>query len=327
MIAWLRRRLERDSKKSPIGDDAAYLRLGGEWAITTDSQIEGTHFFPGLDPALVARRLLAVNLSDLAASGADPAWAFLALGLAPGYDVRRFFVSFVEAAKKAGVTLAGGDLARHPSGFSAHLTLLGRRPKGGRWLRRSTARPGDFLYLGGTVGESALGHRLLGRGATVTARGRSGRPQGLPDLRLSAALDRAARRAIQRHLEPRPQLRLGLALGRRTRAAAIDVSDGLARDLHRLCRESGVGATIAAEALPLAPDFASLCRAVGEEPLALALSGGEDYVLLFSLPPRSAPPENLGCTKIGEITSGADVRLSIEGKTSRLPASGWDHLR
>jgi thiamine-monophosphate kinase len=323
LIGWLRRLGNRSKSKSPIGDDAAFLNLDGDWAVTVDSQIEGIHFSPGLDPALVARRLLAVNLSDLAASGAVPVWAFLSLAVPPGFPARRFFQAFVRAAQSAGVTLAGGDLARSPQGLVATLTLLGKRPPEGRWLKRSAARAGDLLYLGGTLGESALGQRLLARGANMDARRRVTLPAALG---IPPALARAARNAIRRHIEPQPQLALGKALGREKRAAALDVSDGLARDLHRLCNESKVGATIDAAALPLAPRFAELCAAVGEDPFDLALSGGEDYVLLFSLPPRSVPPSKFSRTQIGTITAGRAIHLSVEGRKRKLPPLGWDHL-
>jgi len=323
LIGWLRRLVGRAQAAHPIGDDAAFLKLDGDWAVTVDSQIEGIHFPEGLAPALVARRLLAVNLSDLAASGASPVWAFLSLCLPPGFDARRFFQAFVRATKIAGVTLAGGDLSRIPQGLVATLTLLGRRPPEGRWLKRSAARAGDLLYLGGTLGESALGQRLLARGARIDARGRVTLPA---DLGISSMLAQAARNAVRRHVEPQPQLALGKALGRLKRVAALDVSDGLARDLHRLCEESKVGAEIDAAALPFAARFSDLCRAVGEDPLNLALSGGEDYVLLFSLAERSAPPKDFPCRKIGTITSGRKVEIRIDGKNQKLPPLGWDHL-
>ncbi len=323
LIGWLRRREGRAGKPSPIGDDAAFLPPGGPWAITVDSQIEGVHFPSGLDPALVARRLLSVNLSDLAACGARPAWAFLALAAPPGFDARRLFSSLARACRTAGVTLAGGDLARNPERLVASLTLLGNRPVGGRWLRRSAARVGDRLYVGGTLGESALGQRLLTRGAAMDIRRRVFLPG---DLVIPNALVPAAHRAIRRHLAPRAQLALGVALGRERRAAALDVSDGLARDLHRLCAESRVGALIEESALPLAPRFAELSRAVGEEPLALALGGGEDYVLLFTLPPRKAPPRDFPNAEIGRITPGPAVRINQGGVSRELLPLGWDHL-
>src|SRR6185503_17175574 len=155
-----------------------------------------------LDPALVARRLVAVNVSDLAAVGAAPAYGLLALSAPPGFDHRRFFRGISAAAESFAITLAGGDLARAPQ-LVATLTLLGKR-RGARWLRRDAAKPGDDLWVGGTLGESALGHLLLERGA----RWHRGRIELPADLLLDAATQRVARRAVERHLLPQPQLAL-----------------------------------------------------------------------------------------------------------------------
>lgn len=317
LLAWLRRRA--GPGRPLIGDDAALIELHGGVALTVDTQIEGVHYLPGLDPALIAARLLAVNLSDLAACGAEPAYALLALAAPPGFDHQRFFRSLLAACRHHGVRLAGGDLARSAP-TTAALTLVGRRRRGGRFLRRNAARPGDLLWLGGTVGESAAGRFVLALG------GAPGVHAPVPGSIRAAAARAAARRAIRRHLAPQPQLELGAWLAHRRRASAIDLSDGLARDLHRLCRESGVGAEIDAERLPLAPGFTEICAALGREPLALALGGGEDYVLLFALPAGVRPPRRLGCTPIGRITARRAVVL-IEGSTRRaLPPMGWDHL-
>lgn len=307
LIDWLTRRLRRSSEAVRIGDDAAVLPPGA-FAVTVDHQIEGVHFPAGLDPAIVARRLLAVNLSDLAASGAVPRYAFLALAAPPGFDHRRFFVSVLASCRKFGVELAGGDLAKNPDRLSASLTLMGTKA-GRRWIERSGARPGHALWLGGTIGESAAGRLLIERGGW-----REGDP---------APLRAAARRAMRRHLEPVPQLALGHWLSDQKQGAGMDVSDGLARDLHRLCRASGVGAEIDAAALPLSTRFSSLCEMIAADPMALALGGGEDYVLLFTLPEGIVPPKGR-C--IGTIAKGRKVTIVREGKRSALPDVGWDHL-
>jgi thiamine-monophosphate kinase len=309
LIDWLRR---QPGGGALIGDDAAVLPAGSfadSFAVTVDHQIAGIHFPPGLDPAIVARRLLAVNLSDLAAMGARPAYAFLALAAPPGFDHRRFFTALLAACRRHGLTLAGGDLARH-SVLTTSLTLLGTKAETARWLTRGGARPGHALWLGGTIGESAAGRLLIERGEPREA---------------SASLRRAMRKAMRRHLQPTPQLALGRWLGRQQEGAAIDVSDGLARDLHRLCRASGVGAEVDAAALPFIDRFRMLCEAAGADPLALALGGGEDYVLLFTLPEGIAPPEP-GARRIGRITRGRRLLLLREGKHTALADAGWDHL-
>jgi thiamine-monophosphate kinase len=322
LIAWLRRRA-RGAGGEGLGDDAALLRGGGgPWALTVDAQIAGVHFPPDLDPRLVARRLLAVNLSDLAAVGAEPRYALLALAAPPGFDHRRFLAAAVASCRRWGVQLAGGDLAQSPLA-SATLTLVGARPRGGRWVRRSGARPGDRLWLGGTVGESAAGRWLLAAGASL----RSNRPELPARFTASEALAAAARQAVRRHLSPRPQLALGRWLGRQRRAAAIDLSDGLSRDLARLCHASGVGATVAAGALPAPPHLLGLAHLLGRDPLELMLAGGEDYVLLFTLPRRAAPPPLAGCREIGEITRETTLRIREQGRVRPLRPAGWDHLR
>src|SRR5687767_10152551 len=157
LVDWLARRRETAGL---LGDDAAIFGPRAGHVVTVDSQIAGVHFPESLEPEVLARRLLAVNLSDLAAMGAKPAHAFLALAAPPGFAHRRFFSALLREAKRYGLTLAGGDLAAAPAIY-ASLTLIGTRwPRARRWLRRSDAKPGDAIFLGGTVGESALGLEL-----------------------------------------------------------------------------------------------------------------------------------------------------------------------
>lgn len=350
LLHWLRRRLERPASShrarhlpapplTPrLGDDAAILPAGGPLAVTVDSQIAGVHFLPGLDPATIAERLVAVNLSDLAAMGATPAYAFLALTATPDFDHRRFFHGLLAACERHRLRLAGGDLSRSPAGapgfhgaarhdqaVAATLTLIGRHRRGARWLRRAGAAAGHHLWLGGTVGESAAGRLLLAAGARFAA-GRVALPPGLANWESRRALAAAARRAVRRHLLPQPQIALGQWLSRQRAGAAIDVSDGVARDLHRLCAESGVGARVEAAELPLAASFPSLCATLAADPAALALGGGEDYVLLFTLPAGSEPPARFGCRRIGTIALGRRLSLVAHGAPHALPATGWDHL-
>lgn len=331
LLSWLRRRL---GSGGLLGDDAAVLPPGWEddrgTVVTVDSQIEGVHFPAGLDPAVLARRVLAVNLSDLAAMGARPAYALLALSTPRSFDHRRFFTALVAACRRHSVTLAGGDLARCPTGVVASLTLLGAPFPGGRLLARGGARPGHGLWVGGTLGESAAGARLVGRGARLEGR-RVILPEGLGGGRpVPRSVQRAARQAVRRHLSPKPQIELGRRLGELLEGAAMDLSDGLALDLRRLCRESGVGAEVEGDALPTAPGFDALCRLLGEDPTELALGGGEDYVLLFTLPPETAPPAGHPCRRIGTVTRSRALswrrKSRSDGRSEPLPELGWDHL-
>lgn len=322
LLAWLRRRLPGEDL---LGDDTARLRVAGELAATVDQQIEGVHYPAGIDPGTVARRLLAVNLSDLAAAGARPRWALSTIAAPASFDHRAYFRSLVSACRRHRVTLAGGDLAASPTP-TLSLTLLGLRARSGVLLSRDRARAGHVLYLGGSVGESALGRELLVRGA----RWRAGRVEIPRSLDLPRRLEGAARRAVRRHLLPEPQLELGRRLARRPHAgAAIDLSDGLARDLRRLCAASGVGATLDLPSLRAmtSPGFESLCAALGLAPLGLALGGGEDYVLLFTLPGDSRPPRVQGVRRVGTIERRGPIRMrGADGALQPLPDLGWDHL-
>ncbi len=321
LIRWLKRRA-RGQGGERIGDDAAILPAGGPWVTTVDCQIENVHFFSGTDPAQVARRLLAVNLSDLAAMGAEPAYAFLALSAPSSFDFKRFFEGFLEGCEAYRVELSGGDLSTQPT-VTAALTLIGKPFPDGRFLERGGARPGHRLWLGGSVGESAVGLALIRLGACLrenrvdlTALGRLG-----PEASATAA------QCVMRHLRPEPQLELGRRLATtRRQGAAIDISDGLAKDVHRLCRASGIGAVIEADALPEPAGWSELEPLVDEPWLHSALGGGEDYVLCFTLPAREEAPSELGARPIGEICRGHRVMLRQRGQLRELPPSGWDHL-
>ncbi|HVS14662.1 MAG TPA: thiamine-phosphate kinase [Thermoanaerobaculia bacterium] len=312
LVEWLQRAADPG-----IGDDAAVLDLGGEWTVTVDAQHEGTHLPSGLDPALAARRLLAVNLSDVAAMGGRPRHAFLSLGAPAGYDRRRFLQGLIDGGARSGLLLSGGDNSRHPA-LSATLTVLASRPPRGRWLLRSSARPGDGLWVGGTLGEAALGLALLGH-VVLPDRGLPVAPP------LPASLRRAARRALRRHLQPEPQLELGLALGRRARVACIDCSDGLGLDLGRLCAASGVGAEVEVARLPTA--HPALAARLQLDPVELALGSGEDYVLVFTLPSGAHPPAQAGVRRVGRIVEAPGVvAVGVGGERLDIARRGYDHL-
>jgi len=311
-VAWLRRRVPQPML---VGDDTAELdvsRPPGRLVVTVDQQIEGTHFAPGLAPRAVGRRLVAVNLSDLAASGARPRWALLAVGVPPETDPRPLVAGVLAEAKRHGLILAGGDVAHAPA-LAASLTAIGDKRRGG------------------TVGESALGCELMLRGVAVAGRTVLFSDEG-NDPPLEERLLGAARRAVLRNVLPTPQLALGqwlAALGARRAGACIDVSDGVAKDLRRLCAASGVGAELDLPSLRAATSrgFESLAVALGLDPVAVALAGGEDYVLLFTLPQEVAPPPAFRCVRVGRIVRGAEVvMLDRDGRRHPLPNLGWDHL-
>lgn len=308
ILGRLRRRLARHGADR-LGDDAAILPGGaGSWAVTVDQQIEGVHFPSGTPTRSWSRRLVAVCLSDVAAMGGLPVYAFLALQATSDLDVGTALSAVADACGGHGVELSGGDITSDRR-VGASLTVLARPVPGGRWLRRSAARPGDVIWVGGPLGWSRLGRELPDRSA-IEAIPAELRPDG--------------RRAQRIHREPAPQLSLGQALARRRRCAAIDVSDGVALDLLRLCRESGVGAVIEEEKLPGPP--VPLADALGLDARECVLHGGEDYVLLCTLAPGRRPPVGSGLTRIGRITAGDELRLEAGGRTRPLPARGWDHL-
>ncbi len=307
-----------------IGDDAALLEIDGrKFALSVDTQRANVHIPVDLDPAVAARRLLAVSLSDLAATGAEPRWALLALGVDDDKAARRFLAALVRRSRRYGIELIGGDTARPgaPGRLDASLTVIGEVPADSSPLARGAARPGDELWVGGAVGESALGLELVRRGARIVGR----RPRLPEDV--TPDLTRVASRVVRRHLEPRPQLELGLVLGKRTPCvSAIDISDGLAVDAGRLCRSSGCGGILNQQRLSLRPDARRLARRLGLDPVELVLGGGEDYVLLFTLPPR-AKFSRPGCRCVGRITSQTGLRLlRDDGVVEPLSPKGWDHL-
>lgn len=314
LLRWLRERvpgLEDDVAMLPplIGD--------GAWIITTDHQIPGVHLPEDAAPEIVGERLLRVGLSDIAAGGALPRYAFANVAAPADYPLQDFFRGLLRACEEFGVELKGGDTSGAPAPVLS-LTLLGELPEGGRTPARGNAEPGDRLWLSGTVGESRLGRRLLELGASA---------DDLSPARLDPALHTAATAAIRRHLQPEPHLEIGHWLASQPRAAAIDVSDGLALDLHRICEASGVGAVLDADRLPFASNHAVLANALGLDPLKPALAGGEDYVLLLGLPTDVDPPTRFDATEVGSVNAEDGVLLHREGDVEGVPALGWNHLQ
>jgi thiamine-monophosphate kinase len=294
-----------------IGDDCAVLRLppGHETLVTTDFTLEGIHFRRDWhSPESVGHRCLTRGLSDIAAMGGEPIAAFLSLALPrqlPQTWVNRFVRSLLSLAQRFGVTLAGGDTAKSPNGVLADIVVLGSVPKG-KAIFRGGARSGDRIYVSGELGASAATlQRMMEKPK---------RKLNPPDFR--------------RHFFPEPRLELGRILREKGLASAmIDLSDGLSTDLGHICKESGVGAEVQADAIPLA-GIGKPARGVD---LNFALHGGEDYELLFTAPRGKRVPSRIAgvpITQIGYITRSKQVILmNHKGVGYELPPGGWEHFR
>lgn len=313
-ISWIHRRTPRRAAGLTlgIGDDAALVRVppGQELILTTDMSIEGVHFKSDLHPPeAVGHRALARSLSDIAAMGGIPRYALISLAISHKTErpwLEGFFNGLFALARRFSVAVIGGDTAVVSSHISSDVVVAGLVPHG-RALLRSGARVGDRIFVSGRLGMSALGLRLL----QSHTRGR----------------DAVERAALRDHLSPQPQCALGRFLsGHRMASAMMDLSDGLSIDLPRLCAASGVGATLIAEQIPTPPIEDS------HDALRLALHGGEDYQLLFTVPAAKAShiPQRFGRTPlqgIGEIRAlRGIVMIGPDGKTFSVQPRGYDHF-
>ena len=290
-----------------VGDDAALLRprAGTTLAVSTDMLLSGRHFLPDADPQALGHKALAVNLSDLAAMGADPRWALLAIALPRATEkwIAAFARGFFRLARRFGTELIGGDTTRGPLVIS--ITVIGEVPRA-LALRRDAARAGDDVWLSGATGEAALGlAHLKGR------------------VRLAGP---ARAQCLRRLHAPEPRIALGRAL-RGLARSAIDVSDGLLADLGHIAQASGVAAELRWEDIPRARAIRE-CRnaALAKECL---LAGGDDYELVFTAPrPKRSRIEALGARRIGTIVRGRPgVRvLDARGRVVPAPRAGFDHF-
>lgn len=296
-----------------IGDDCALLTVAEKQllAISTDTLVSGVHFLADIDPADLGYKALAVNLSDLAAMGAAPAWLSLALTL-PNVNedwLQSFSDSLFEQLNYYGMQLIGGDTTRGP--LSLTLTIQGLVPAG-RALTRAGARIGDWIYVTGTLGDSAAGLAILQN-----------------ELQVDSEADRAT--LIHRHLRPQPRILQGQAL-RSLASSAIDISDGLISDLQHILKASGCGASIELEDLPYSDALKNQVDA--DQALRWALSGGEDYELCFTVPEinRGALDVALsntgaGYTCIGQIGPQSEgVKFLREKQPVELNFRGFDHF-
>lgn len=291
-----------------VGDDAALLRVpaGQELVVCVDTLVAGVHFPVDTPAEAVGYKSLAVNLSDLAAMGATPAWATLALTLPEADEawVEDFSAGFHRLASRFAVDLVGGDTTRGP--LSVTVQVMGLVPRG-QALRRAGARVGEGIYVTGTLGDAALGLRHWAE-----------RGQG----------DAHRDRLVERLTHPDPRIEAGLALRGQARCA-IDISDGLLADLGHVLEASGVGATLQLSEVPLSEAFRAVC---GDTPdWSLALAGGDDYELLFTLPEgvagllRTCVPTAF--MRIGTIDAEPGLRvLDADGRPYSLPKPGYQHF-
>jgi thiamine-monophosphate kinase len=300
-----------------IGDDAAILSPGGptDWALSTDAFLEGVHFLATVHPPdSVGYKSLVRAASDLVAMGATPRDFLLTLAIPAsqtGTWLRHFLAGMAQAARSLGMRLIGGDTTKSGS-VSISVTVLGEVPRG-HALTRCGARPGDLIYVTGKLGRAQLGLELV-------LNKLSRRPQ--------------FQNLLRPHLYPQLRARLGEWLARnRIASAMMDVSDGLSTDLGRLCVASKVGARIEAARVPRVAIPATLSRALKkskQSSIEMALHGGDDYGLLFTVPPRRVnrlrrAPGFSDLTAIGEITRGRRIILvGVDGSESPLKPKGWD---
>lgn len=311
----IHRHFDRAARHSTlaVGDDAALMqpRAGMQLAVSTDMLVAGTHFFADAEPRALGWKTLAVNVSDLAAMGAEPRWALLAISL-PAADeawIAAFADGLFECAGRFGVDLVGGDTTRGP--LTMTVTIIGELPQGAA-ITRAGGRPGDEVWISGSPGLAALGLAALNG-----------------EARLAAA---ARERCLDALHRPQPRLALGLGL-RGLASAMIDVSDGLLGDLGHILERSGVGARLELAALPLA----ALREAGADDALArrCVLAGGDDYELLFTAPPHARDAIlalgrrlQLPLHRIGALDAEREALTLCEADGRCRPAArrGYDHF-
>lgn len=295
-----------------VGDDCALVDVsnGMDLAVSTDTMVSGTHFFPDVDPETLGHKALAVNLSDMAAMGAMPYWAMLALTV-PDVNhewLEKFAKGFFDLAEEFGVSLIGGDTTRGP--LTLTVTIMGEVPAGAA-IRRNGAKPGNDIWVSGNLGDAALAvaHR-----------------RGLLKLTEGEYME-----AVMRLYEPSPRVNLGQAL-RGLATSAIDISDGLLADLDHICTLSKVGATVEADRLPVSAIGAS--HIDSPSGLTAVVAGGDDYELCFTAPVNARESiedltDMLGIplTRIGEVRKGRGVSLlGADGKPIAVDGRGFDHF-
>ena len=303
-----------------LGDDAAVLTPpeGCDLVLTTDGVIAGVHFFADDAPDMVARKALRMNLSDLAAKGAKPLGFLLSVALPAATDeawIAAFAAGIGEDAERYGLPLLGGDTDRTPGPTSVSIAAFGAVPRG-KMVRRSTAKPGDSIIVTGTIGDAALGV-LLRRDAKLAAR-----------WRLTEAF---AAYLQQRYLLPQPRNALAEAVQQHA-SAAMDISDGFAGDLAKLCRASKVAAEIDVARAPLS-DAARAAVAADAAAMETVLTGGDDYEIVLTLGPDKLAPfrdaakrAGVAVTEVGRIAAGEGARFLRDGKALAFARASFSHF-
>ena len=294
-----------------IGDDAACWRAEGLQIATIDTLIEDIHFdFKNITWRELGWKSMAVNLSDIAAMGGRPLYALVSLGIPRDTETESIvdlYKGMLELAKKHEVRIIGGDTVASPT-TAITLTLIGEAVDEDKILKRSAAKPGDLIAVTGTFGASAAGLAMMQRRLTF-------------DKKTEAALREA-------HFKPTPRINEGQVLTRNGVKAAIDVSDGLLGDLEKMCLPSGVGAKLYSDRIPIHP---AVLKSFGNEAVRLALTGGEDYELIFTAPQKivNVIKRELACpvTVVGEIVKSKGVEvLDEDGNEFSWSFAGWDHF-
>jgi thiamine-monophosphate kinase len=303
-----------------LGDDAAVVTPppGSDLVLTTDGVISGVHFFPDDPPGDVAHKVLRMNLSDLAAKGARPVGFLLLVALPAETDeawIAAFAAGLGEDVKHYDCPLLGGDTDRTPGPLSVSIAAFGAVPHG-KMVRRSTAQAGDSVVVTGTIGDAALGVRMRKEPALAKR------------WRLSNAL---RDHLLRRYLLPEPRNALAEAVLHHA-SAAMDVSDGLAGDLAKLCRASGVAAEIDAARVPLS-DAARAAVAAESALIETVLTGGDDYEILLTLAPEkfsalraAAQGTGVAVTEIGRMTAGQSTRILRDGKALSFAQPSYSHF-
>ena len=325
-----------------IGDDAAVVEpeRNRVEVLSVDALVEGIHFDRAfVPPEAIGHRALAVNLSDLAAMGAAPRLALLSFALPrglPAGDFDAIIAGLARLAARHRVHVAGGNLTRSPGPLMIDITVAGS-VKRRQALTRAGARPGDEIYVSGSIGAAAAGLRMLraNRSAQAETEDMGGGTRSQQDPTSPSSV---VERCLGRYLYPEPRVRLGLLLARnRAATAAIDLSDGLADGVRRIAEASGVGAVIDADALPIDPGVREWLEEHGVDPVAEAMTAGDDYELLVTVRPRTrrrlaaAKRCDVPLTRIGTCTEGRAAMLRVRtGSTVTerdLPPGGYDHFR